>query len=235
MANLDELLVSRINALEARLAAMERFEPISEARMQHAENQANMINPMDTLVSHFTDGTTPSGYAWANDAVFGSTPDNLTLNSQNHWLFAYQNTTTKRGFLYRSAVTTTRIGARVQVTTSGSAGLRIDDGTDNNYFELWWAHSSGATADLKWRARTGGGAVTTTTLLAIGVWEALPIALLANYSASWTAVAYIITPTKNLVGVNSLAALTWTPSRAGLLINPAQSAGAGWCDWLSWL
>ena len=208
----------------------------ADSRITHIENQL-VLQKYDTLVTHWqTDTGLPVSWSWANDGVvFTGTPDNISYSQLSHWLYAYQNTTTKRGFANRSAAKGNRISARVSVTVAGSVGLRVDDGTDSNYYEFYLRHVSGPTIDIMTRSRTGGGAVTTTTLTSPLGDAAITLALLIGTGATWTMFAYLVTPTNNLLTAASLGGLTWTPSRAGLLMNPNQGAGAGWCDWIGWL
>lgn len=229
-------LLMRTNALSERVAALERQEqtlaPVYAARLTHAENQLTTI-AFDVLVSHFeTDTGLPAGWSWASDAVFGGAPDNVSYSQINHWLFAYQNTSTKRGLAFRSIAKGNRLSARISVTVLGSAGLRVDDGTDNNYYEVYARHLSGATFDLRERYRTGGGAVTTNTITSVFGALSVPNAIYMTTGATWSLYSYLITPTKNLIGLTLLSGLTWTPSRGGVLINPDQNAGAGWVDWV---
>lgn len=207
-----------------------------DTRITHIENQLT-LKKTDTLVTHFINDTgLPSGWAWANDGVvFTGAPDNINYSNGSHWLFAYQNTTTKRSFAYRTVTKGNRMSARLSVTSVGSCGLRADDGTDNNYYEIYLRHVSGATIDIMTRSRTGGGAVTTTTVASPIGDAAITLAMLVGTGATFAITGYLVTPTVNLLGVASLGGLTWTPSRGGVLINPNQGAGAGWVDWIGWL
>jgi hypothetical protein len=113
-----------------------------------------------TLSQGFNTDALPAGYAWAG-APF-ATPSTVDLTTYPSMLTLSQATTDIRAFLYTSTIPGSTLLPVIYCGWSlGSAtsmiGIRMDDGSDNNYIE--WLLSG----DLKgtMRTRVGGGAVAT--------------------------------------------------------------------------
>lgn len=184
-----------------------------------------------TPTEHFRDATIPSGYTWRT-GVF-STPDlYLEYAYEGDYSQFTHSDAAYRGFLAK-AVDDTIIGtnsyARIVINTGINAGIRIDDGSDDNYYEARVVHSSGGSYVVRLRERSGGGAVTDTDATVYPV-ASTPILRLQAYGSagSHRGRAYLV----NEVGLGALlctgSVITWTPARAGLVVDGTATL---YCDW----
>lgn len=163
--------------------------------------------------------TAPPGLSWAGSPF--STPPTLSILN-NTWLRISGFTANERAFLYKSATHTKLIG-HIAIDTNYDgmySGLRLDDGTDNNYVEfvIWWA--TGGTYRIRFylRQRLGGGTPTETefTHLAAPILPTNVFMLIRRDAGSWSSwpAECILYGLMSVRGGNS-ATNTWTPTRAG--------------------
>ena len=150
-----------------------------------------------------------------------------------------------RAFLYRNtgATLTAMQMARfcmITNTTGQYIGLRIDDGTDNNYSEVALRYVAANSYDIIITKRSGGGAVTTTVQFVLGplpMWvilDAYPV--ITTQWTNWTAWGDFAIDSFGIFALTSgvMAAAAWTPTRIGITFNAAVGSGnwqAGVCDW----
>lgn len=163
--------------------------------------------------------TTPSGLSWAGSPF--STPPTLSILN-NTWLRISGFTANERTFLYKSATRTTLIGHIAFDTNYDGmyTGLRMDDGTDDNYVEfvLWW--TTGGTYRIRFylRRRVGGGAASEIeiTHLAMPILPQNTFMLLRRNATDWSSwpAEAILYSALSLRAGNTLAN-TWTPTRVG--------------------
>lgn len=162
--------------------------------------------------------TTPSGLSWAG-SPFSTPPTLSTMNGT--WLRVTGFSANERAFLYKSATHTTLIG-HIAIDTNYDGmytGLRMDDGTDNNYVEfvLWWA-TSGTYRIRFYIRRSAGGTVSETefTHLAMPILPQNIFMLLRRNASDWSSwpAEAILYGAMSVRGGSSLAN-TWTPTRVG--------------------
>jgi hypothetical protein len=119
-------------------------------------------------------------------------------------------------------------------------GLRFDDGTVNNYAQVFLdGTAADGTMTIKFQYRDGGGAVTTATCsLVVPAFGYLSLRLLMYYSGgNYSAYGYLYqSECRYAVNITGFShALTWAPAagRAGIFTeNPtAGSANRMLCDW----
>lgn len=118
--------------------------------------------------SHFTGADLPAGYAWAAGAL-GGTPAYLIPNVHDDYLALIGNAGANgKVFLYKGVADDAAawqgrsVIGRFRTGITTEIGLRIDDGTDDSYAELFMSGApANGTQRLDFRWRSGGGAVTT--------------------------------------------------------------------------
>lgn len=195
-------------------------------------------------VHHFTDNTLPASHGWASSGWSTPTTLNNTLYG-SYSRFGESSSTPTKHFLYKSVGSnlsdwqTKFARGRFSVGTRGEHGLRFDDGTDNNYAEVY---VTGAAADgscqLAFRYRTGGGSVTTNTapfVLPCGTFFTMQ--LYSYYTGSYLQfMGYLLDETGNSVNISgwatgSLSGIFPAAGRAGIFFNNTGSANAVFCDW----
>lgn len=177
------------------------------------------------ITDHFRSGVIPTGYAWLG-APF-ATPGTIVYSQSGDWLRTFHGGAA-RGFL---AKTNNARGDLlfVRIATDGvvNAGLRIDDGTDTNYYEWRIVHVSGGSFVV--RLIQTGSANVDTTVNPISVSLTLMLFPLGSApSPNHTPFCYLV----NELGGNDLlttgALATWTPARVGIVTDNAGALNADW-------
>jgi hypothetical protein len=219
-------IIRRLNDYGRRLLRLE-----SQERRQTFGR--DVLGPVDYV--HFQDTTIPTGYSWAGSPFatpgagqveFGNKGDYLVASSVGALAFMYRSVSV---YLGRS------ISARVVMANGGDIGIRIDDGTDNNYSELNLYHV-GATnvTEARCRTRSGGGAVTTLHSSSFGDGE-IPrvITIIATNNAGQHIdnFGFINEAGGGLLVAASLSA-AWSVTRAGLIFKRDSGVDIAYCDWL---
>lgn len=117
----------------------------------------------------------------------------------------------------------------------GGAGLRLDDGSDNNYVSTWLKDLGDGTARIMREIRTGGGAPATTNGALLPVVFPYRLAIYYAYSAgTWIPYTYIY-GSSLVFTFSSPAAVSWTPARWGAVHNQGGEVGYSSTDWLAYL
>jgi len=124
---------------------------------------ARMVNRLgiDQYVDHFRDGVIPTGYAWITDVTFNGAPTVWAWR----WFYSFAggHTLNEPHFCANtiSAVdlTAVKMAMRCRASYEIQFGLRIDDGTDNNYAEVILDPDQIGNYRVDFRYRTGGGGV----------------------------------------------------------------------------
>lgn len=178
----------------------------------------------------------PAGWSWAGSPFV--TPATVDFNNPSLLGVGWSSTGSERAFLYSSgspANSSPGACAFVNSLTAGMyTGVRLDDGTDNNYVELSLALSSVSPNVylLRGKYRTGGGSVTTTDS---DTWN-LPIPPIFYMSisgtkwSSWDVRPIMAVPfgASLITWKNTLVTgLTWSPTRKGLVFYD----GGGTATW----
>lgn len=188
----------------------------------------------NTLITdHFRGGSIPSGHTWQG-APF-ATPTTLVYNNVGDYLAVAHGSSL--GFLAKTSVTTylnKTITARVHTSANCSLGLRVDDNSDNNYFQCYLLYSGGGVGTFKSQQRTGGGAVTTTTATTCLLDSFYVMKLLTfNNGAGHTPIFYLVNELGDSLTVITGTASTWAVSRAGIVLNADSTSkgGVARADW----
>lgn len=245
-------LISEIDALKARLAALEGKEYSAMASLQ-ANNQLGMVtgrmptadqvrghNLWASVVEDWPSTTLPDGWTWAGSPFV--TPPSIQIIGSTI-LVATGYTSASRSYLYRSVPGGTNLfaGFYLQSVATTYVGIRLDDGTDNNYAEaVLRMDASSHIAFVQMRYRTGGGTVNEIAPANMqGNWLLLTRAhinfnILGTQWTSWGFKPNLRTTYGTIYPTNNVSGLTWTPTRAGIVI---QSSSFNWekfgVDWTS--
>lgn len=291
MAELTEVLLQRLQRVEARLARLEaqennRFNPkisigavgagfdiATSAGALNVTDVANnatrasvdsagflnlqqdvrpfgvqygfghrLINVAQTPDTHFASASIPTGYAWAG-APFDGTPVALIYNANNEYMVAVANSSSGRVFLNRpitnaaAAWQNKSLYGRFKTGTITEVGLRVDDGTDNNYGEVFVTGAlQNGMQRLDWRSRTGGGSVTTlSSAIIVPTDTFLALRLYCVYSGGvYTLAGYLVAEDGGAINLGmSVTATAFLPAagRAGILVKQ-NNGNFGYCDWL---
>lgn len=143
--------------------------------------------------------------------------------------FLYHTNLTTKTRTFRPTIFTNKVGAHI--------GLRIDDGTDDNYIEFCLRYCAVNQYDWILNQRTGGGepVITSYKTIEYPIWPLITISLFGTYWSNWMAQTYL---RFNGPGgyVNGPGALSWTAARIGIVFNHA-SGGESWqayyVDWFA--
>lgn len=143
-----------------------------------------------------------------------------------------------RAFLYHNANLTSVRSIRPTIFTNnvgGYVGLRLDDGSDDNYIEFCLRYCAISQYDWILNQRTGGAAaaITSYKIVEYPIWPIITMSLSGTFWSSWVAQTYL---RFNGPGgyVNGPGTLNWTAARAGIIINHASGGGswqAYYADW----
>ena len=180
-----------------------------------------------TITDHFRAATIPSGYAWLTGGVYQA-PTSVSYNHDSDYLRC--RSSGGKSYLYKAQdVRDTRMYARVVVNQGVNGGLRYDDGTDNNYVEIRLIHTTGNTMIYRQRVVTGGGEAVDTDVTLNNV---APTAIMLRVAGTPNHNAYtdLVNEVGGVINMSSVLGLTWTPTRAGIVVD-----GAGYLimDWFS--
>lgn len=225
-------LLMRMNVLAERVAALERQETTNRS----IERELGVSVPSGyTLLEHFTANTMPSGLTWAG-APFG-TPASNRLTWGGNGTYVINSDYALKSFLYSTSnIAQGKIYfVRCAPSGNGGAGIRLDDGSDNNYVMTWSKDLGDGTCRIMREIRTGGGAVSTTSGVLYPIVFAYRLGIYYAYSAgTWTAYTYTYGAALALT-FGTPAAVSWTPTRWGAVHNPGGEAGYSSTDWLAYL
>ncbi|MCW7071855.1 MAG: hypothetical protein OCU12_05990 [Methanophagales archaeon] len=210
---------------------------------------SRLINPsgLTDVTCHFRCGASAgaghlAAYGWDTAAPFGGVPTSLNYSQAGDYLtFTDKSAPWTKHFL-RRAVTNAAASwqnksliARVRVGLNHWGGIRLDDGTDDNYVEFMIdASSVTAGSRVVFRYRDNAGAVNTVnSAFNTPNTHYYVMQLYCYYSApSYTVYVYLVAEDgKSLLFTNhSLMGWTTPPpvaGRVGLLCDPTVAAAAG--------
>lgn len=231
-----EQLARRIAELERRVRELEGRESPAYDSLSRNNKIGLVINrlPDAGVIRHlsiadpaitedFTSSSIPSGWVWAGSPFI--TPP--TLGARNGTIFYASGSASSRAFLHKTTVPNQAnyvMAPYMSANSTSYVGVRLDDGTDNNYVESVArvdATTRAWTVVLRWRI--GGGTVNETPqtnmpspfmsyaslcLRAEGTrwsnWLAIPM-LFSLHGSHYQSGAYP-------------SGLTWTPARVGIVI-----------------
>lgn len=249
-------ILERLNELERRLQAQERNEygraittlpnaitassTITAAGDVFAYGDAlglqrRFINRYGNanITDHFRSGSIPTGHTWQG-APF-ATPSSIQYAFQGEYLAVADGA--NLGFLAKTGITTylnKRMLIRLIPSQNCSIGMRFDDGTDNNYYQAYFVYASNGQGTLKTQQRTGGGAVTTTSIVTVFLNEFLTLMLYCvSGGVGHTDYFYVVNETSDVANLTSGSNVSWAVSRVGIVLNAdsASKGGFGFVDW----
>jgi len=192
------------------------------------------------ITDHFREATLSDNWTWAG-APFAAP----TAQSQANSVSLVTMVGALRSFMYLPTITTA--DKYLSLSLGGYSGglfggLRLDDGTDNNYFEVRLVVATATPTTWKVQAaqRAGGGAITTADgdEMNIPVAHILRMNLQGTKWSAWGCRPVLHSP----IGLSGFmykpytdlgaGALNWTPTRVGIVYYaPAQGSGFVYVDW----
>jgi hypothetical protein len=197
-----------------------------------------LINQFQAPTEHFRSGAAPAGYSWQG-SPFAGTPYYLSWASPADFAQIAVAGGTDRVFFSMPIANSAAawqgraLSARIRTANGSEAGLRIDDGTDNNYSEVYLTATSMVTT-VSMRNRVGGGTPTVqTTAIAVTVSTFISLYLLCYWSGTtYTIAPYMFTEDGNTLNMPiTSGVITWCPAagRAGLIVrNASNTSGFDW-------
>ena len=175
------------------------------------------VSPTD----HFA--TFSSVWAWAS-SPFDGAPSYAETSTFPGLLLLRDGYTTHKNFAYRACGSDVDMCARLSCGIDSYVGLRIDDGSDNNYIEMRFTAML-----ITQRYRSGGDITETTIAAARAEWYIFRLARAGGINYWFYGVN---TPFPQYITSNSA---TWTASRAGIIFgqrgiayNPDRMAAIDW-------
>lgn len=203
-----------------RLASLEK--EVQELRTKDYATY-NTIYTGSQPTDHFFKPTLDAAWSWVVGAPYGGVPAGANLTRQPSHLAVFGTAGVSAWhYLSRSGTGFTDFAVRLIPNYSNAAGMKVDDGTENNY--IYWYHEPGTVAGLlrlRIITRIGGGAPVQTILV-----EGLPyhpITLTINISGSGSFVTYHLEPhlasrpsARHFVFLSP----AFVASRVGILFNP---------------
>jgi len=203
---------------------------------------ARCIPFVNTYWEDFT-SVPSSGWTWAGSPFV--TPPLVEIKNTTV-LYSSGFTNGERSFYYRSAPVTTSSGGfyflpYLATNQNGQyAGLRLDDGTDDNYIEVVVEWQSAVSPLLyKILYRTGGGSVTTVTATNIPSSPFLPDAIRAAVGGTpWSnwRIEVILYDHYSIIRPGAVTPyISWTPARVGFVAkNGTQTWQESGIDFIAW-
>ncbi len=188
-----------------------------------------------------------SGFSWAGAPFV--TPGVAQIRAQTQLEAGVLGATSARAFYYVSSSSSASKYLRGALSTgyvNTALGLRMDDGTDNNYVEVIFRRFAlvPQTHRQEARYRTGGGAVNTVAGATTFDWPPSLVVLKMEISgtpwSSWSIRNRQVGPMAETlqIGANT-AIVTWTPTRVGILFDQGATGYASWerflVDWVTGL
>jgi len=180
---------------------------------------------------HFRSGTIPTGFSWISDGDFNGAPAALDYDWKDTYLVATSNDTPH--FL-ADAITVysgQNFYARIRTGATTEFGVRLDDGSDDNYAEIILDPDGLGGYNVDFRYRAGGGAVTDVTGPYYAATE-FCIARLAYSAQSATVSGSTLSEdgmSVNITGAGT-GVIAWTPARVGLKVQ-VNGGNYAACDW----
>jgi hypothetical protein len=170
---------------------------------------------------HFRSGVIPAGYAWQG-APFGGAPGGAggTLDYSFHGTYLRVICDVSPHFLATGVVAYADkwFVARCDTGNGTQVGIRADDGTNNNYAEIYLNPQNNNTVQVTFAFRAGGGAITTNA--SPSVRSDIPHVMMLVYNSGLPGFfGYTARESGRYDAQNNhtTGAIAWVPSRIGLL------------------
>jgi hypothetical protein len=187
-----------------------------------------------TIDSHFRTGDTVgngelSAYALASSPfVSGS----ISYSFAGEFLLVTPGSG-NRVFMYKSVSINDRLECVMAGSSVENAGMRVDDGSDNNYYEFRLEDLANGTCRINAKHRTGGGSVTTVNGQPIPFHTMKRVSLNINDLGAGNHRYQIRLWPGESANAGSLlhlgSSVSWTPSRGGPV---AEHIGSGVWEWI---
>lgn len=180
---------------------------------------------------HFRSGVIPTGFSWITDGTFNGTPTNLDYSQKGTYLRASASSTPHFLADAISVYANKSIYARLDTGGTTEIGIRLDDGSDDNYAEIVLDPDNLGSYTVDFRYRIGGGAPTDNAGPRYPCTQ-MVVARLYWYSTTPEVLAYTIAESGDQVNINGFntGALAWTPARVGIKVQ-VNGGNPGHCDW----
>jgi len=211
----DKQIAERIAALERRIAEIEAREIL--------DRRANILEGISYLEDF---GDIPTDYSWAGTPF--ATPPSVSI-ANNTILSTFGFTGNEKSFFYRtidnalnSASSVYFLPVQISNAAGQYVGLRIDNGSDNNYVEIV-VEFNGANPPLLYKIyyRISGGTINTITPIATPSGSFMPDAIRAIIlGTKWTSWQIVEAFVSNYSSIRIGAAtpnFSWTPTRIGFV------------------
>lgn len=160
-----------------------------------------------------------SGYTWLNSGSYSGAPSTVDVATYPSLLKLTNSSTGTKHFAYVASAATS-FYCRLAKGPIVFSGIRIDDGTENNYIELGLADGTTGTIKLQCRQRAGGG-VTTTDLLT-GLIPGFHLIQMAIGGGN--GFGYIVKDSPIPFFAGTIGAASFTPARIGIIHEQGASA-----------
>lgn len=180
---------------------------------------------------HFRSGVIPTGFSWISDGTFNGTPANLAYNFRSSYLRAMATATP---YFLADAITVYAdkvFYARLDTGLATEIGIRLDDGSDDNYAELILDPQDDGTYIVDFRYRAGGGAVTDVAGPQYPCTQ-MVVVYLCWVNATPAVYGYTLLESGDTVNVSGFntGVLAWTPARVGIKLQ-VNAGNYAHCDW----
>ena len=207
--------------------------PDDEARVGARGLFARMANRYGPGVytDHFRSGVIPAGFAWQVAAPFDGVPPVLDYSYRGSYLRAAGDNTGNDYFLADTIATYDgkELTARIHVGHNTRCGLRIDDGSDNNFVRYGFWSDDQAGQWLYYSHRTGGGGVVDNLLNA--PWPHDEYHVLRLLRSGGNTYGWLVGEEgDSIYAVNGTNATAWVPTRVGFHFW-SSNGHLFYCDW----
>ena len=204
---------------------------------------ARFVNACTTPTTHFNTGTLPTNHSWQGTPFV--TPATVSY-WKSDYLYLIASSTPSRHFLAKqvdnqlSSWANKAMVGRFGVGTRGRFGLRFDDGSDNNYAEIWvTGEAANGTVTVSFRYRQNAGTpVINNVATVLFATEIMTIRLLCHESSgSISAYGYLLTEDSRVVNISGFSSPAFgggvfpANGRAGIFFENTGVANPVVCDW----
>lgn len=227
--SLDELY-RKMAAMERRLDRLRLPEAETRDERLIFERMSNRLG-ISTYTDHFRSGSIPTGFGWVADGDFNGAPAVLNY----HWQGTYMVTVSDNTPHFLADAITVYSGqdfyARMRAGNTTEIGVRLDDGSNDNYAEMILDPDGLGAYTVDFRCRAGGGAVTDVPGPTYPASE-FCIARLGYGSQSARVYGYVLAEDGNSVYIDgaTTGVIAWTPARVGIKVQ-IDGGNLASCDW----
>jgi hypothetical protein len=226
-ARMIDQLRQKVDALDAAMANHRHHrDPQWDEWLRMVDRNGRAV-----YADHFRSGVIPTGYTWDAAAPYNGAPGTVSYNYQGTYMYV---AVSQGACLLHKHITDYSghsLTARLTVGWTTEIGLRIDDGSDDNYVMIILDPDNAGAYNLDYRYRAGGGAVTDVPGPQHLCGEFVVPSL--YYNAATPAFDGFIKGEHGAwlsVGSFNTGAIAWVPSRIGIVVQ-GNSGDLAFCDW----